>query len=168
MGMAHPFGRVVAATCAATIGIWAVAAIAGGMSLTVVGVPAPIDVTGFAFNATNSTSAAGGVHGVQYGDVTFDAPESAASALQLLWTSENRNVTSAQLRVLSPVTAALKSEWTFSPILFSSFFINTAFDPTATTRGTTFSFSYGKIVYRVFAADGSVQSCFDSSSSVPC
>jgi len=88
--------------------------------------------------------------------------------LQLLGLSEGRSIASARLQVLSPVTSAPTSEWAFGSVRLTVMDIADTPNPMATARIATFSLGYDDVTYRVFGADGTVQTCFDLIHNRPC
>ena len=107
---------------------------------------------------------------MSYSDFQFKATESAASPLQLKFTSNGQHIANARFGVLSADGTRTISEWAFQDVLFTSLGVeNGAEDPKAKqpnsfeTPVTTFSINFAKVCYRVFASNGAIASqvCWD-------
>ena len=162
--------RVAAVAAIAAFGLQSTGAIAGNMSLAMTGIAAPIEIIAFSLGATRAASFSGGggtVVPAVFHDLSFTAPESAATPLVWSMTARNNLIASAVLTIRSPATAQPISEWTFSNVYLTSAQIGQTSDQTATSQ---ISLSYGKVSYRVYAADGSVsqQMCWDVTAGVAC
>ena len=95
--------------------------------------------------------------------MSFNAPESSASPLLLLWTSNASRRSTALLQISSPSSAALISDWTLADVAVTSVTVrsgdrdwtvgtaDTFFPPTV-----RFTLSFSQITYRVYAANGTV------------
>ena len=150
-------------TVTATAGTGAI----GNMHLTINGIATTIDVLDFAAGANRVTSFGGGGGGgsinSNYLDMSFNAPESSASPLLLLWTSNASRRSTALLQISSPSSAALISDWTLADVAVTSVTVrsgdrdwtvgtaDTFFPPTV-----RFTLSFSQITYRVYAANGTV------------
>lgn len=150
-------------TVTATAGTGAI----GNMHLTINGIGTTIDVLDFAVGANSVTSFGGGGGGgsinSNYLDMSFNAPESSASPLLLLWTSNASHRSTALLQISSPSSAALIADWTLADVAVTSVtFGSGSPDWTVSTADTffpptvRFTLSFAQITYRVYAANGTV------------
>ena len=161
------------AAAIAIVGLYATAASAGNMTLTVDGIATPIEVLSFKVGATNATTIGGGGTGAGkavYTEFLVTAAESAASPLQLSRLNNGQHAATARLQVLSANGLAPISEWTFETVVFTSFTVESgAADPKAKAPNTflppqtSFGMAFGKFCYRVFGSNGSVarETCWD-------
>ena len=129
---------------------------AGNMLLTISGFTAPIEILAFSTSVSRPSAGTGGAGTtVNFSDANFVAPESAALPKEYAAVTRAQNLTSAQLQVLSPVTSQLISDWTFTPARVTRTGISrdVAIGGSASTN---FSLGFDKVVYRVYAADGTI------------
>ena len=152
----------------------AASASAGNMSLAITGLPA-IQLTGFSTGASDpatfSTGSGGGAGKVTFKEFSFKATQSAATPMLLLKVSNGAHITTATVQVRSLDGAQLVSQWDLTDVLVSAVDVtNGAVDPKAkngdffATPETSFSLQFGKVCYKVFAADGTTvasQMCWD-------
>ena len=156
--------RALFALAGMVLHCWALSAQAGNMTLVIDGIAAPIDIRAFSLGASSSGTVISAGK-VSYQDVSFSALESAASPQQLLFTSNGVHRASAVLKIFSPATGLLLSDWTFTDLIITSFQIGN--DPTG--AATSFSLNFAKLSYRVYAANGSTvaqQMCWNVVTSV--
>lgn len=150
MKLVQMFSRLTAMAATAVIGFHSGNAVsAGNMLLTISGFPAPIEVLRFSAGVYRSGTR------VNFQDASFSAPESAALPKEYGAVTRGQYLTSALLQVVSPVTSQLLSDWTFTNVKIT--YVGVSRDVAiADSTGTNLSFAFDKVVYRVFAADGSV------------
>lgn len=157
----------VAAAVAVFLGgsLHAASSTAGNMTLNLSGFAAPLDILSFNVGGQITGGFGGGGGGAgatSFQDASFLAPESAASPLEFAKLATGQHLASARLQVLSSTTAQPVSEWTFTDVVVNSISV----DRTGVAGASSFihfTLFYNKILYKVFAADGSVaqQMCWD-------
>ncbi len=150
MKFAQLLGRLTVIATTMTIGLHPGDAVsAGNMLLTITGFPAPIEILRFSTGVNRFGTA------TRFQDASFLAPESAALPKAYATVTKGQYLTSAQLQVLSPVTSQLLSDWTFTTVQLTYAGISRDV-AIGGAPGTNFSFAFDKVVYRVYAVDGSV------------
>ncbi len=143
---------------------------AGNLTLTLTGFPAPIDILSFSVGAIKVPPVTGGSSTLaNFQNASFAALESPATPLEIAKLIIGERLTTAHLSVLSPTTGQLVSDWTFEQALVSSVALD-HWSAASTFPTTSFSLSYDKVTYRIFAADGSVaqRSCWNVVGNVAC
>lgn len=129
------------------------------MTLTMTGLPAPIDVTDFQNGASNTISRVSGSGVSNFQDASFSGQELATAPLQLAFLAGGSRIATAKLEVRT-AGATLLSDWTFNDVQITLFAIGGSM---AGVPEVNFSIAYAKVTYRIFNPDGSVASrmCYD-------
>lgn len=163
--------RFVAMAAFLAMSLHSTSANAGNLTLTLTGFPAVIDVRNFSVGASKVPSFPSGTvtTPASFQDAGFTAVESSATPLKIAKLITGERLATAQLVVLSPISGQLVSDWTFEEALVTSVSLIHA-SGASTFPTTSFTLSYNKVTYRVFAADGSVaqRSCWNIVSNVAC
>lgn len=138
------------------------------MTLTVTGLPAPIDVLAFHHGASASGTASGsGAGKTAVQDASFTALESANMPVQFSRLAAGTHVIQALLEIRSTATSTLLSDWKFEDVQLTSFGVSTNGQTLPTS---SFSIAFARFTYRTFNPNGTVasQMCFNILANTSC
>ena len=154
----------------------------GNMQLTMSAPAISIDVLSSSGGANAGSSGGGGGGGaagkVKFHDANFTMKASATSPLLLGLLARNAHVATATLKVSSPTSAALISDWVYTDVALTSISVTGASDAVETAftlnqyrvATVSFSFAFARIKYTVYAANGTVAqtTCWDVQINLSC
>lgn len=163
--------RLVGAAVAmlATLIFLSSATAASNIKFTITGYTPAVDVSSFSIGANRASTA------TNFQDFVITAPESALTPLLLGWLASGSTRTTATVKIYSPSTGLLLSDWTLTNVQVSS----TSLSGSSTTSSSaatlpvavvSMSYSTGTIMYRVFNPDGTFASgtCWNRATSLTC
>lgn len=152
----------------------------GNMQLTMSAPAISIDVLSSSGGANAGSSGGGGgaAGKVKFHDANFTMNASATSPLLLGLLARNAHVATATLKVSSPTSAALISDWVYTDVALTSISVTGASDAVETAftlnqyrvATVSFSFAFARIKYTVYAANGTVAqtTCWDVQINLSC
>ena len=165
--------RLVGAAVAllATLTFLSSATAASNIKFTITGYTPAVDVSSFSIGANRSSTATA----AYFQDFDIVAPESALTPLLLGWVASGSVSTTATVKIYSPSTGLLLSDWKLTNVRLSSVSLgssSTSVSSAATLPSAQVSMSYstGTIMYRVFNPDGTFASgtCWNLATNVTC
>ena len=163
--------RLVGAAVAllATLTFLSSATAASNIKFTITGYTPAVDVSSFSITAIRTSTAA------NFQDFSISAPESALTPLLLGRVASGFVSATATIKIYSPSTGLLLSDWTLTNVQLSQVSVggsSTSSSSAATLPFATVSLSYstGTIMYRVFNPDGTFASgtCWNRATSPTC